>query len=423
MVYNNADALQAMFVADRAGANAKKILVGEPGVRNQYPVWSPDGRFIYFARGITSPYDMDIWRIPSEGGALERITTHHSRVAQPAFLDERTLIYTASRQDSGSGLYAMDVERRIPHAVSSGLEEYRSIATSADGRRLAATVANPTTQLWTVPITDHTVDETAASRYHVPAVKAAAPRIGAGELLFLSSKGGADGLWRFRDGKATELWRSSEGAVIAAPAFSPDGTRIAFVVRQEERGRLYVMAADGSGSHRIAESLDARDAPSWSPAGKWIAVVASEGTEQPVYRVPADGGIPVRLAGKINTSPLWSPDGTYILYCEQGDGPDCRLRAITPDKQPFPLPDITVNWGGNRYRFLPGGKALVLMRPRMEIYEFWLLDLATGKERQLTNLRGDYTMFSFDITPDGKQILFDRFRDNADIVLIDLPRR
>ena len=70
MVYNTADIKQErMFVADRNGANRKRILLSEPGVRYQYPVWSPDGRYIYFARGIINPIDMDIWRIPSDGGS------------------------------------------------------------------------------------------------------------------------------------------------------------------------------------------------------------------------------------------------------------------------------------------------------------------------------------------------------------------
>ena len=423
MAYHTADAAQAILVADRTGANSKRILVGEPGVRNNYPVWSPDGRFIYFARGITSPYDMDIWRIPSDGGALERITNHHSRVSYPAFLDARTLIYTASRPDSGTGLYAMDIHRRIPHDVSSGLEEYISIAASSDGRRLAATVANPTSHLWTAPIADHVADEGAASRLSVPVVRAAAPRSGPGQLLFLSSKGGADGLWRSKGGVVSELWRGSEGAVMAAPALSPDGARVAFVVRQQERGRLYLMAADGTGSHRLTESLDARDAPSWSSDGKWVAVVASERTEQPLYKVPVEGGAPVRLVGGVNTSPVWSPDGRFIVYCVQGEGPWCGMKAITPDGNPFPLPEAKVDNGGNRYRFLPGGKSMVLMQGKDRGYDFWLLDLAGGRRRRLTDLRPGYDMRSFDVSPDGKQILFDRFRENSDVVLIDRQLR
>jgi Tol biopolymer transport system component len=419
MVYNNADAAQELFVADRTGANSRKILAGEPGVRNNYPIWSPDGRFIYFARGITSSYDMDVWRIPADGGAPERITNHHSRVSYPAFLDARTLIYTASRPDSGTGLYAMDIHRRIPHAVSSGLEEYVSIAASSDGRRLAATVANPTSHLWTVPITDHVADDRAAVPFAVPVVKAAEPRFGPGELFFLSSKGGARGLWRSKDGVVTELWSGSEGAVVAAPSVSPDGGRIAFVVRQQELGRLYVMAADGTGPRRLTESIDVRDAPSWSSDGKWIAVVAPDRTEQPVYKVPVDGGAPVRLVGGVNTSPLWSPDGKLIVYCVQHDGPLCRMKAITPEGHPAALPESEVNWGGTRYRFVPDGKAMVLMRERDRGADFWLLDLSSGGLRQLTNLPAGYEVRSFDVSRDGKQILYDRFRENADIVLID----
>jgi serine/threonine protein kinase/Tol biopolymer transport system component len=454
LVYNGGQPGSPLYVADRNGANEKQILIDKPGMRNNFPVWSPDGRFIYFVRGQTALFDMDIWRIPSRGGVIERLTNYHARVAYPAFLDERTLLYTAPRPDgSGSGLYAMDIDRRIPHAVSFGLEEYVSVAASADGRRLVATVANPTSHLWSAPITDHVVDEGAVSRFSLPAVRAAAPRFGPDELLFLSSKGGANGLWRFKDGVATELWRGSEGMVAAAPAISHDGSRIGFVVRQEGRGHLYVMAADGTGSRRIGESLDARDGPSWSPDGKWIAVIASRDNAQPLFKIPVDGGEPVLLVGGFNSDPVWSPDGRFIVYSENQGGSAYRVKAVTPEKQPFRLPtaatswpaqrifsegsvgtggahepgifrsEVTVRLGGNRYRFLPGGDALVLMLGGLREHDFWLLDLATGRHRRLTNLRPGYEMKSFDVSPDGKQILFDRYRENSDVVLIDLPPR
>src|SRR4030095_16348611 len=131
-----------IYVADANGNNPKRIFLDKPSDHNHYPTWSPDGRLIYFARGVPLQ-DMDFWRIPSAGGAAERLTHHRSVVAYPTFIDERTLLYTATRPGGRMGLYAMEVERRIPHAVSSGVEQYVSIAGSADGRRLVATVANP----------------------------------------------------------------------------------------------------------------------------------------------------------------------------------------------------------------------------------------------------------------------------------------
>jgi len=61
-------------------------------------------------------------------------------LAYPAFLDERTLIYTVTADDgSGSGLYTIDVERRLPHRASFGAEEYISVSADSGGHRLVAT--------------------------------------------------------------------------------------------------------------------------------------------------------------------------------------------------------------------------------------------------------------------------------------------
>jgi Tol biopolymer transport system component len=59
--------------------------------------------------------------------------------------------------------------------------------------------------------------------------------------------------------------------------------------------------------------------------------------------------------------------------------------------------------------------------PRAQSRDFWLLDLATKQSRQVTRLDNQGRLRTFDITPDGKFIVFDRSRENSDIVLINLP--
>jgi Tol biopolymer transport system component len=423
IVYHTGDPGDPIFIADRNGSNPRQLFIERPGIHNHYPTWSPDGRFIYFVRGVP-PLDLDIWRIASAGGVPERLTHHHSEVAYPTLLDDRTLIYVTRRENgSGSGLYAMDVERRIPHAATSGLEEYLSVASSADGRRIVASVANPTRTLWKAPISAAIVDEAGVTRFNVPSVRVAHPRFGSDYVLYLSSRGASEGLWKFKGGAETELWKGSEGAVTAAPAISPDGAQIAVVVRTAARTHLHLMASDGTNTRTVATSLDVRDTPSWSPDGKWIAVVASEEGAYPLFKVPVDGGSPVRLVEGVTSNPVWSPDGRVILYSEGRGAATLQVRGVTPDKKPFPLPEVWVGYIGNRYRFLPDGKSLVVMQGLLWRQNFWLLDLATGVRRQVTDLRPEYGTKSFDLSPDGKEILFDRYRENSDIVLIDLPPR
>ena len=68
-------------------------------------------------------------------------------------LNDRTVLFISTDKDgSGPWLWAFDVERKLPHRISFGLERYTSLSASSDGRRLVATVANPSASLFSVPI-------------------------------------------------------------------------------------------------------------------------------------------------------------------------------------------------------------------------------------------------------------------------------
>ena len=142
------------------GANPRQIAIDKPGVHHHYPVWSLDGKWIYFVKGIQATYAWDLWRIPADGGEPERLTQHNSEVGYPAPIDLHTILYVARDSDrSGPWLWALDVDRKQPRRVSFGLQKYTSLAASADGRRLVASEANPTASLWSVPILDRIAEE------------------------------------------------------------------------------------------------------------------------------------------------------------------------------------------------------------------------------------------------------------------------
>jgi Tol biopolymer transport system component len=155
LVYHTPGPGDPLFVSG-AGVRPENhpIFTATAGLHSYFPLWAPDADFIYFVYG-TIPDRLDIWRIKPTGGTPERITSHNGHASHPMLLDRRTLLYLASDADgAGPWLYSMDVERRIPHRLLSDLDRYTSLAASADGRRLVATVTTPKRTLWRMQIGD-----------------------------------------------------------------------------------------------------------------------------------------------------------------------------------------------------------------------------------------------------------------------------
>ncbi len=104
------------------------------------------------------------------------------------------------------------------------------------------------------------------------------------------------------------------------PAFSPDGSKIAFI-RELDNGdpQLYVMNADGTGAALVAGTagLPFPRGPEFSPDGSKIAFDASTAQELDVYTINSTGQGLVNVTANIpmfNTDPSWSPDGTRIAF-------------------------------------------------------------------------------------------------------------
>jgi serine/threonine protein kinase len=428
LAYHTNDPGDPIFIADRNGSNPQRLFGSQPGVHGHYHTWSPDGRFIYFVRGVPQTEELDIWRIPvssTEAAAMpERITRHNALVEYPAWLDARTLIYSATAEDgSGRWLYAIDVEHRIPHRVSSGIaEQYLSVAVSAtEPRRVVTTIATPTANLWTVPVGDGVQTDAAVTRVAVPNARALGPRFAPGYLAFLSSKGGANGLWKLEGGAVVELWRGDQGGVVAPPAISPDGRLICFSYRKQGTAGLYVMNADGTNVRTLVDSFDVRGAASWSPDGQWVAVAANQGGGTRLFKVPLGGGPPVRLLDTLSFNPIWSPDGRFIVYSEQRGGGAFQVKAVTPDKAPVPFPALQVLYTiATPYRFMPNGKALIALDGNLGAQNFTWVDLEGGPPRRITDFKRGFVIQNFDVSPDGTHIVFDRLRSNSNIVLMNL---
>ena len=424
LVYHTPGPGDPMFVRDPNQSPADRQIFAAPaGLHAHFPLWSPDGGFIYFVQGSV-PDAMDVWRIEPTGGHAERITFHNSRVSHPVLLNQRTLLYLANDTDgSGPWLYSVDVERRLPHRISSGVDRYTSLAASADGRRLVVTLASPKATLWRVPIADKPVEPSAASRVTPTTGRRLSPRLGPNYLLYISSKGASEGIWKLANGTTSELWSAPGARIIGGPAIAADGRRIAFSIEERGRTGLYVMNADGTDARVVNDSLELRGDPAWAPDGQSITLAANDQGVPRLFSASLDGRPPVRLVSEYSVDPVWAPDGRFLVYSGPDVGTTFSVCAVTPDGRPYSLPSLTLTRGARRMAFLPGRHALVVLRGEIEHKNVWLIDLETGTERQLTNFGQDFDVRDFDVSPDGGEIVLERVQENSDIVLLDLPAR
>lgn len=152
------------------------------------------------------------------------------------------------------------------------------------------------------------------------------------KIAFASRRAGTFDVYVMNaDGTATTKLTSGKTAD-RHPTYSPDGNRIAFARDAD----IYVMNADGTGVHRVS-GVDAEDfEPAWSPDGEWIAYVrrASGLVAKELWLMRPDGSDPhalTKLDGDI-LQPAWSPDGTRIAFSiKTPEGSFYELRTIGTD--------------------------------------------------------------------------------------------
>ncbi|HUO19118.1 MAG TPA: TIR domain-containing protein [Steroidobacteraceae bacterium] len=418
IVYHTTAPGDPIFVADASGGGARRIYTAPAGVHCHFQVWSRDDAFIYFARGVP-PDHWDLWRIAPGGEGLERLTFHNSIVNHPVVLDAHTLLYLATDvQGAGPWLYGLDLRRRIPHRLSFGLERYTSLAASADGSRLAVTLANPSWGLWRVPFARGAAIADAAQRLSPDFATGLSPRSGPSYVLYVSRRSGRPGIWRLAGGSSRELWTGSTSDTLTAPAIAPDG-RIAFTAADGERSSLYVMQPDGSRPTVIADSFILRGNAAWAPDGRSIIVAVLRDGEPRLMSFAPAGGAPVPLVQEYSMDPVWSPDGQFLLYAGAATGVTFPLRAADRDGRPYPLPSVMLPRGAQRVVFGPEPGTLIVLRGDFVHKDFWLIDLKSGAERRLTQLDADFDIRDFDLSADRSEILFDRVEESSTVALVE----
>lgn len=180
-----------------------------------------------------------------------------------------------------------------------------------------------------------------------------------------------------------------------SPAISPDGRLVAYTVRETDweddayETQIWLVSTQGGEPRQLTRADKASSAPAWSPDGGWITFVSDRDGPRQVYRIDPTGGEAEAITASEEGvgSYAWSPDGASIAF-------------TATDPKPDTLKDRDKKYG-----------AFEIVDQDHRMTHLHVVDVATKQARRLTE--GAFTVGRFAWSPDGSAIAFDH-RINGD---------
>lgn len=362
---------------------------------------------IYFKRstdgGLTWSVDRRLTR--SAGPSLRPSLARYGSALHLAYWDHRDgdeEIYWLTSPDRGKSWSAP--QRLTVNAASSVRP---SVAAAASGVHI----------VWTD-------ERDGDSEVYYKRLPGSAVRVGNGRIAFTGEVGGSEQVFTVNADGGDERQLTFEGAN-QYPAWSKDGSRLAFSSNRTGDWKIWVMEADGSRPHALTAAVPGGHfVPDWSHDGARLAFASIQPAEgrPDIWTIRADGSGARRLTfsgvgtfGSLH--PSWSPSDERI-YFGSGAGGDFQVWGMYSDGQGQEQKTAGLGPGypqANVPAFAPRGERFAFWSGIEGQYgEIWTLDLAepTGP-RRLTDTSDPHSSDNPSWSPDGAWILFDSNRSGA----------
>lgn len=366
--------------------------------------------------------------IPTAGGKPVSVTDSSSLHQSPVWSrDGRTLYYVSNRQGPRD-IYAVDVgmgfqSGREPVRVTTGMG-VQSLDLSTDGTRVVYAVYRSTANIWAMPIPlGHTGSFTSARPVTSENQTVEGVRISPDGkwLIYDSDLSGTSAVYRvpIAGGDAERVTHGPFDAFRGA--LSPNGAELVYHSFQTGSRELFLEPLDGGPVRQLTRSAGGSMA-NWSPDGTALTFFNMNTAQVFVMRRDPSGrwGIP-RVVGGPGVRPEWSPDGRTIAFVSPNDG---RIRVVSADS------------GTQRDLYVPGAndplaELAIFAASGRELYfkshdehgraSFWSIPKAGGRPHLLVRFDDPlHASNRFEFATDGKRFYFTIEDRQSDIWVADV---
>jgi Tol biopolymer transport system component len=393
------------------------------------PQWSPHGhRIAFWSHSLSERTYRDIWTVPAEGGEVTAVTRDEHIDWNPVWSPDGKYIYFCSSRGGTMSLWrvAIDEETGIvrvaPQPVTASPATHMGhISFAGDGRRIAYQANISTENLQRISfdakseaVVGEPVAITSGSRW------ATFPNLSPDDqwvaFMFFFGGGQADIAVMRTDGTGLRQLTDEPHFSNFKPRWSPDGSELVFYSSRSGNSELWTIRPDGSGLRQLTETPYRIAHFAWSPDGKRIVYYSVEGDSfifQPdvPWKEQSPEKLPRSPEGDFRAN-SWSPDGERLagsIEYEPGKVQIAVFSLVSREYRMFPVEGIYPVWLSDNQRLLfpRGGK-------------IFLLDGKTGRFREVLSLEADTIDHQIGVSRDDSTIYFNRGHAEADIWMLTL---